>query len=62
MYVPTMFGPVYVTHDRGGRQHVCPASWRLATDPEFAARVARRTAARIESTHSLRAAREEERA
>lgn len=30
---------VYTTHDAAGRPHVCPASLRLATDPEFAERV-----------------------
>lgn len=30
---------VFTTHDAAGRPHVCPASARLASDPEFAERV-----------------------
>ena len=30
---------VYTTYDAAGRPHVCPASARLASDPEFAERV-----------------------
>lgn len=38
---------VYTTHDAAGRPHACPASARLASDPEFAERVRVRTAERL---------------
>ena len=44
VWLPT--ATVYTTHDAAGRPHVCPAAARLASDPEFAARVRVRTEAR----------------
>ena len=38
---------VYTTHDAAGRPHACPASARLASDPEFSERVMVRTAERL---------------
>lgn len=46
-YVLTPDGPVYATGDAGGRLYLCPASLRLATDPEFRRRVEARTAERV---------------